>query len=91
MKNEMNEKLTSAKKFVQTHKTKIALAIGVTAGVSATLAVKHQLDKDKDKLIVDAASAAKMRLGAFGVYETQFGTVMTIMNDEIRDTLRSRD
>ena len=81
MKNELNAKIDSAKKFVSTHKTKIALVAGITAGAATALVIKNYIDDQKTALQVTDKDAVYMHNGGSGSYETKYGTIYARMNE----------
>ena len=91
MKNEIKSKMTTAKKFVTTHKTAIACATGATAGAIAVVLVKKQLDKDKTLLIVTDEGAAHMHTGHSVNYDTPYGVVTTIIRPDFRVPYEFKD
>ena len=87
MKKEINAKITSTKKFVTTHKTKIALATGIAIGAAAALTVHHHINKDKVMLELPPEQALRMRTeGGAVIYDTPYGAVMANMPDNIQQT-----
>jgi hypothetical protein len=83
-KIEMKTKYDSAKKFVETHKTKIALATGIAVGATAALVVKYQIDKDKVCLEVTNREMEHMKSGGGVTYETKLGDIYAITEDFVR-------
>ena len=86
MKNEINAKITTAKKFVNTHKTKIALVAGITAGAATALVIKNHIDAQKTTLQVTDKDAVYMHNGGSGSYETKYGKIYARMTEPYSDT-----
>ena len=86
MKKDLNTKITSAKKFVHTHKTKIVLVAGISAGAATALLIKKHLDDQKTSLLVTDETAHYMRNGASGHYETKYGKIYVRMDEPYSST-----
>ena len=87
MKKQINAKITSTKKFVSTHKTKIALATGVTVGAATALVIKHYIDDQKTLLLVTDDLVNHMQSTEHSVgYDTPYGTIHTFMIPTYQDT-----
>ena len=87
MKKQINAKITSTKKFVSTHKTKIALATGVTVGAATALVIKHYIDDQKTLLLVTDDLVNHMQSTEHSVgYDTPYGTIHTFMLPTHQDT-----
>lgn len=84
-KNDMKAKYDSAKKFVETHKPKIALATGIAIGAAAAVTIHYLNNKDKVLLELPPEQALRMRIeGGAVLYDTPYGSVMASMRDNIQ-------
>lgn len=69
----MNEKIASAKTFVEKHKTAIACTTGIVVGATATY---FAVTRNRLMLKIDDIDAEKISTGDVALCDSKFGTLV---------------